>query len=342
MVFGLGGGAPSKRKGRGGLSYSIRNAHSPRRGTRNTSSSSTGTNTGYQIFVVLLTACITTFLVKALVGDSQNINAVWESKTTSSHPTREATASSPTATVAYVISLAGFTIVIKDPPVHPHEIKGSDHLKKHIHKENHPYDGGFSRENGWGNAGYGGYVGAMAMQGLVAYYYDVVRPNTSLELNSCRFNHMGMDNLYRAHPNFKARSEWVGKCRSTRPDCQDCTITNDTQIYNVHYTQCRKPWNCVSEGTPGGSKGKTIDTTTGKLEHCLPLIKKWHDVRKDLQTKLYQLSKDERILDGSKGTHKKDLFHGHCSEEGSTGYLQIQAKNETFAKLPTLYGDKNR
>jgi len=113
------------------------------------------------------------------------------------------------------------------------------------------------------------------MQGLMAYFYDHVRPNTAVELNSCRYNHMGMDNLYRAHPNFmpvKYKSD-VGKCRSQRPDCEDCTLTNTSLIYNVHYTQCRKPWNCISQGTAGGSikytdgrlKTVTIDTNCGKL-----------------------------------------------------------------------------
>jgi hypothetical protein len=52
---------------------------------------------------------------------------------------------------------------------------------------------GFQRENGWGGLGYGGFVGAMAMQGLMAYYYDIKAPNSWVELNQCRFNHMGMD-----------------------------------------------------------------------------------------------------------------------------------------------------
>jgi hypothetical protein len=79
------------------------------------------------------------------------------------------------------------------------------------------------------------------MQGLMAYYYDEVRPNTTVELNSCRFNHMGMDNLYHANgPGYMPKkSEWRGKCRSTRPDCEDCTTTNISQIYNVHYTECK-------------------------------------------------------------------------------------------------------
>lgn len=55
---------------------------------------------------------------------------------------------------------------------------------------------GFSRENGWGGKGYGGLYGAMGMQGIVAYYYDEVAKNTSVELNGCRYNHMGANIFY--------------------------------------------------------------------------------------------------------------------------------------------------
>ncbi len=55
------------------------------------------------------------------------------------------------------------------------------------------YTEGSSRSNGWGGAGYGSFVGAKAMQGLMAYYYDLIRPNNAVELNQCRFNHMGMN-----------------------------------------------------------------------------------------------------------------------------------------------------
>lgn len=53
------------------------------------------------------------------------------------------------------------------------------------------YVEGYHKQNGWGGKGYGGFVGGMAMQGLMAYYYDIVRPNTAIELNQCRYNHMG-------------------------------------------------------------------------------------------------------------------------------------------------------
>ena len=38
----------------------------------------------------------------------------------------------------------------------------------------------------WGGLGYGGFQGAMAYQGVVAYYYDQLGPNTAVELNVCR------------------------------------------------------------------------------------------------------------------------------------------------------------
>lgn len=127
---------------------------------------------------------------------------------------------------------AGFLVARRDTTVFPQVL---DVIREGNYTE------GFSSNNGWGGLGYGGYVGAMAMQGLMAYYYDQVRPETVVELNSCRYNHMGMDNLYRAHPNFQPsrKREHVGKCRSTRPDCEDCTITDIDKIFNVHYTQCK-------------------------------------------------------------------------------------------------------
>lgn len=179
------------------------------------------------------------------------------------------------------------------------------------------------------------------MQGLMAYYYDHVRPIGVVELNSCRYNHMGMDNLYRANPNFMARyaREHAGKCRSTRSDCEDCTITNSSLIFNVHYTQCRKPWNCVSvaDGTPE-AVGAGIDTTTGNLEHCVELTTKWHVVRKDLEDKLYSLTNDKGIFEGHAGTYRPHIFRGHCTGEGSPGYTSIKGDSQSFVQIASLYG----
>ena len=126
----------------------------------------------------------------------------------------------------------------------------------------------------------------------MAYYYDVVRPNTAVELNQCKFNHMGMDGeatrqkctavlrdtpskirsvRYRHPPNFFSRkAHKVGRCRNNLEECEDCMQTNTSLIYNIHYTQCRKPWNCIGVGheggrVPGGPPGTHIDTDAGNL-----------------------------------------------------------------------------
>ena len=109
------------------------------------------------------------------------------------------------------------------------------------------YTDGWGRGHGWHNKGYGGYVGARAMQGFVAYFYDHVRPNTHVELNHCRFNHMGMDVLYRKNPNFNKRYGNVGRCRNGEETCEDCMATPmkvrrhyDNALVFVVYVSCRK------------------------------------------------------------------------------------------------------
>jgi hypothetical protein len=89
---------------------------------------------------------------------------------------------------------AGFLVVKPNPQVFGIIV---DVIRKGDYVE------GFGRDNGWGGQGYGGFVGAMAMQGLLAYVYDILLYDTWVELNQCRYNHMGMDVLYRAQPGFR-------------------------------------------------------------------------------------------------------------------------------------------
>jgi hypothetical protein len=101
---------------------------------------------------------------------------------------------------------------------------------------------GWNATSGWGGFGYAGKVGAKAMQGLLAYYYDQVRPNVSVELHGCRYNWMGGDVFYRGVPTFYPRQypHLVGKCRNGEGDkCEDCQKTPVTQIRSIHYTNCR-------------------------------------------------------------------------------------------------------
>eukprot|EP00543_Licmophora_paradoxa_P008740 CAMPEP_0202454458 /NCGR_PEP_ID=MMETSP1360-20130828/12184_1 /ASSEMBLY_ACC=CAM_ASM_000848 /TAXON_ID=515479 /ORGANISM="Licmophora paradoxa, Strain CCMP2313" /LENGTH=303 /DNA_ID=CAMNT_0049073775 /DNA_START=62 /DNA_END=973 /DNA_ORIENTATION=+ len=223
---------------------------------------------------------------------------------------------------------AGFLVVRPDPSVH-------DELEKIVLEGN--YTGGYGRNNGWGGLGYGGFVGAMAMQGLMAYYYDHVRPGTGVELNQCRYNWMGMDTRYRAHPNFHKNNPKVGKCRNDRDYCEDCMVTDVKKIKNVHFTECRKPWNCVGIGVKGGAKGKAIDTNAGSYEKCMELVRLWHGYRTDFENKLYALTKDESVRKAQSGVYKTEIFMGHCHGEGGVNYTQIGGSDESFAQVPKIY-----
>jgi hypothetical protein len=200
---------------------------------------------------------------------------------------------------------------------------------------------------GWGGSGVGTYVGAMAMQGIIAYYYKYKAPNTWIELNQCRYNHMGMDTKMRGEPNFVRKH--MGKCRNNSTYCEDCMVTQLQDIYTIHYTQCRKPWLCVGEGNEGVPRRVRDRTRRDKLllpiksvhvDHCLELAKVWHDHRTDLETKLQKLTGDTSIATGQSGSYMKHIFRGHCAELGPDGYLKIGATS-TLKRVHELYGESS-
>jgi len=228
---------------------------------------------------------------------------------------------------------AGFLVARRDPLV-------VNELIDTIIEGN--YTDGWGWNHGWGGKGYGGYVGAMAMQGVIAYYYDHIRPNTAVELNQCRYNHMGMDVLYRKMPNFNRKNPGVGGCRNGLDYCEECMTTEMDKIYSVHYTMCRKPWQCQATGLPGGKKpggerATAINIDTVNLDHCLGLVNRWHDLRKDFEDQLYALTKDESIKNGTAGSYRSDVFNGHCKGDGNDHYLLLSASDETFRRVHELY-----
>ena len=231
---------------------------------------------------------------------------------------------------------AGFLVARRDPSV-------LDEISAIVKRGN--YTDGWGWNYGWGNAGYGGYVGSMAMQGVVAYYYDHVRPGTAVELNQCRYNHMGMDVRYRAPPNFRRNSPFVGKCRnSAKETCEDCMVTDFDKIYNVHYTLCKKPWQCMAIGhsggrLPGGNRATAIDTDQVNLDHCMELIKKWHDLRSDLENQLYHLTNDQSIKNGTAGPYKPEVFNGHCNGDGNKHYVLLSGSDGSFKRIHELYDE---
>jgi hypothetical protein len=191
------------------------------------------------------------------------------------------------------------------------------------------YVSGFGRDNGWGGLGYGGFVGAMAMQGLVAYYYDIHVPGTWVELNNCRYNAVS------------AVVKKKGQCLSGRETCEDCTMTPVDEIHSIHYTACRKPWQCIAMSTKDPANTFTrkysMPVDIINYDQCMQRLNVWHGMRTDLESKLFRLTGDESIQKAQAGDYNKEFFQGHCTEDQAQGYLRIGGSPETIKRIPELY-----
>jgi hypothetical protein len=187
-----------------------------------------------------------------------------------------------------------------------------------------------------------------------------------VELNQCRFNHMGMDVLYRSQPHFNSSHVNRGKCRNNRDECEDCMHTELGSVFSIHFTQCRKPWNCIGEGSSQLSRAKRrkprtktaaekllIPEDSVHLDHCMQLQTVWHRHRRDLEGKMRALlqegggatannnNENETIMaidGGLDGDYKKEFFQGHCKGNGPDQYLLFGNGNaDVIKRIPELY-----
>jgi hypothetical protein len=212
------------------------------------------------------------------------------------------------------------------------------------------YVDGYGRDNGWGGRGHGGYTGALGLSGLLAYVYETLLFDTYVELNQCRYNHIGIDVLYRANPSFRPNHQKVGQCRNDGDYCEDCMTTPTTQLHTVRFGGkgiggCPPPWQCIGEGSRS-TNGQRQDETNGmmipedqvNLQHCLELQGIWHGQRRDFESKLYDLTSAETIRSvGQAGKYLPHVYNGHCHRLGAGGYNKIAASVRTLQRVPDLY-----
>jgi hypothetical protein len=201
------------------------------------------------------------------------------------------------------------------------------------------YVDGYSRDNGWGGLGHGGYAGALGLSGLLAYVYEALLYDTWIELNQCRYNHIGMDVLYRAPPSFQKIHAKVGQCRNDGDYCEDCMSTSPSQLHSVCFGEaCPRPWHCIGEGSRSRHDKTGVPEEQVNLPHCLELQGIWHGVRRDLEAKLYNLTNADSIRSvGQAGDYLSHVYSGHCQNYGANGYLKIAASFRTMQRVPDLY-----
>lgn len=169
--------------------------------------------------------------------------------------------------------------------------------------------------SGWRSSGYGSHIwGAATIQGLLAYYYDIIAYTSSVELNRCQYNQIG-DNPRRS--SFDPRGKYPRgtywntsvyqdtDCRDGREKCDDvqCQTWPINQTKVVHFTYCKTPWKC-----PDLTWNETKNT-----EACRAMHKEWFRVRMEMQ--------DQKK--NANGTFQPDYHFGFCDSIGINGYIPL-------------------
>lgn len=209
------------------------------------------------------------------------------------------------------------------------------------------YVRGRGNGKGWHGLGYGGFQGAMAYQGAVAYFYDQLRPNTAVELDICLWNQVVADVIWRG----PSAMDHYGQCRekSTHPDdkpedntpengrCKDCRVLPVDIVKTAHYTACKKPWEC-SLPHPRKARDKNQEHRLSHLTNittCGLLFRKWFDLRQDFEDAL-QVATDGQVQPSVRGgSYEEQYFGGYCQGRGS--YIQMNPPPENF-DITKIYG----
>jgi hypothetical protein len=208
------------------------------------------------------------------------------------------------------------------------------------------YTPGRGPTSGWGGLGYGGFQGAMAYQGVLAYYYDIVDPGHSVELDVCRWNQVVADVIWRG-PN---RMEHEGQCRhypepgvdfaNNRPElgqCEDCRVLPIEETSTVHYTACKKPWECeIPFPRVPNEKRKKHAYRLRELTNvttCGLLFRKYFDFRKDIEDRIAKVTGTPQTQ--YSGNFYPEHFLGYCKR--SNGYQSMDSLPDGF-DMKQVYG----
>ncbi|KAG7344636.1 hypothetical protein IV203_019032 [Nitzschia inconspicua] len=180
---------------------------------------------------------------------------------------------------------------------------------------------------GWDGLGYGGFQGAMAYQGAVAYFYDQLAPNTAVELDICIWNQVVADVIWRGPDGPR---ELLGHCREyptqtgvtleqNTPEngyCNDCRIVPVQDVKSAHYTACKKPWECTLP-YPRKPKQKRKEYKLNELTNvttCGLLFRRWFDLRRDFEDALERAA--GVVPSPRNGKYEPQYFGGYCEDRG--------------------------
>jgi hypothetical protein len=212
------------------------------------------------------------------------------------------------------------------------------------------YKSGRGDGSGWYGLGYGGFQGAMAYQGVVAYYYDQLAPNNSVELNVCRWNQVAADVIWRGperkdQHHLQCRDYPRTKLPNGEPDyasntkCEDCRMTPISQVKTVHYTACKKPWECqiAYPRVPRDKRQAYRLQNLVSIDNCSKLVREWFKLRQEFEDALETASNGQVKPSARDGVYYKDYFLGYCRGENGGNYIAIQPPPDDF-DIKKVYG----
>lgn len=163
--------------------------------------------------------------------------------------------------------------------------------------------GDFQEGKGWGGMRVGPFYGSQTVQGILPYYYDILHPGESVDLNRCVYDQMCDNPREQKTVNDVAH----GNCRTGEEQCEDCRNRPLEDIASVHFTVCQKPWNCLPH-----SKDMIQHRLCRKLHH------EWYRIRSDMEKAWGR----EGTGDAPEWKEKMHFF-GYCTKPGQKGYLPI-------------------
>lgn len=208
------------------------------------------------------------------------------------------------------------------------------------------YTPGRGPTSGWGGMGYGGFQGAMAYQGVLAFFYDTIYRGHAVELDVCRWNQVAADVIYRG----PERKDMVGQCRQYPSDrnfelntpkngkCEDCRVLPIDATKTAHYTACKKPWECVvpyprvlvprMKAHAYRLRELTNATTCGLL------FGKYFDIRRDIESMLASCL--GIVQNVPHGDFHPRYFRGYC--EGKGTYISMENTLPSDFNMEQVYG----
>lgn len=163
--------------------------------------------------------------------------------------------------------------------------------------------GDFREGSGWGGSAVGPFYGAMTIQGLLPYYYNILHPGESVDLNHCVYNQMAT--TPRVAPDKSKGAK--GTCRTGEDDCEDCRNRPLNDIVSAHFTICQKPWFCLPY---------LHDIVEHRL--CRKIVGEWFRVRSSMERSW------GRSEIGPGEWKDSAHFFGYCTEKEKAGYVPVE------------------